>query len=123
MLRLFRTRAWCVVTALVLAAGTTTTALDGLLHTRAPHDAACVTTVEAPHDATSHRVAAVDAQGAHTGHCVACHLARTPRLNQHATSVAVLTDEAAGPRPTPSIGSIRASELARLPARSPPGLA
>ena len=44
MLRVFRTRALCIVTALVLAVGTTTAAFDELLHTGAAHDVACALT-------------------------------------------------------------------------------
>ena len=42
MLRIFRARAWCVVTAAVLALATTTAAFDKALHTGEAHDADCV---------------------------------------------------------------------------------
>ncbi|MGH9349520.1 MAG: hypothetical protein ACRD26_19900 [Vicinamibacterales bacterium] len=122
MLRLFRVRSWCLVTAVVLAVGTTTAAFDELLHAGASHDAPCVAPLDVAHDASSHRFQAPSSDASGKGHCVACHLARSPRIGAQPASVVCLAVEARAPRPIMTIGAARAAALANLPSRSPPPL-
>lgn len=122
MLRLFRVRACCLATAVLLAVGTTTAAFEELLHAGEAHDAACAPALLADHDASSHRVQTPDDTNDGAGHCVACHLARAPRLGTQSASLVGHVDNAAIPRPAPTIGSARAAALAGLPPRSPPPL-
>jgi len=124
MLRLFRGRALCIVTALVLAVGTTTAAFDKILHAgTSSHDVACALPgFDAAHDGSSHRFTASADTSNGEGHCVACHIARAPRLSAQGVSVAGRGDESDMDRPILSIGSARPPALAGLPARSPPRL-
>jgi hypothetical protein len=120
MLRLFRARATCVVTAVILTVGTTTAAFDKLLHAGATHDVECVPGLDFAHDGSSHRfVAAQDSAGADS-HCIACHVMRAPRLGAQSASAIGDADEADAHRPIASIGAARPPALANLPARSPP---
>lgn len=120
MLRLFRTRAWCVVTAAVLAVGTTTAAFDKILHAGATHDVDCVPGLAVAHDGSSHRFAATSDTPGAASHCIACHVARAPRLGAQSASAAGDVDDAGAHRPIASIGAARPPALACLPARSPP---
>lgn len=121
MLAFFRVRMWCLVTAVVLAVGTTTAAFEELRHTGTPHDAACARAVGASHDASKHRVEPAPASGdAQSDHCVACHLARAPRLGAQAASTGAHVQEGVAHRPIASIGAARPTALASLPSRSPP---
>ena len=122
MLQFFRVRACCLVTALVLAAGTTTTAFDTLLHAGTAHDVACVPDVDVAHDASSHRVRPPGDAANPDHHCVGCHLARTPRLGPQTTSTGAHVEEASALRPMAAIGSARAAALDNLPPRSPPSV-
>jgi mono/diheme cytochrome c family protein len=122
MLRLFRVRAWCWLTALVLAVGTSTAALDELLHAGTAHDFACAPGVDVAHDASSHRFQARADSGGHDGHCVACHFARASRVGAQSASMGEHADEARAPQSVPTIGSARAAALDSLPPRSPPRL-
>jgi hypothetical protein len=122
MLRLFRARACCLVTALALAVGTTTAALDELLHAGTSHDAACVATIDGPHDASSHRFKAPADEGNSDGHCVGCHFARSPRIGGHSLTHIGHVDESCSLPPVAAIGSARAASLDSLPPRSPPSL-
>ncbi|MGH8187225.1 MAG: hypothetical protein ACREUC_11730, partial [Steroidobacteraceae bacterium] len=105
MLRLFRTRAWCVVTAAVLAVGTTTAAFDKVLHAGGTHDVDCVPGLDVAHDGASHRFSATtDSTGADS-HCLACHVARAPRLGAQTASAAGDVDDVGTHRPLASIGA------------------
>jgi hypothetical protein len=123
MLRLFRVRVSCLITSLVLAVGTTATGLTELLHAGASHDVACVPGVDVIHDASTHRFQAAtdDSIGEH--HCVACHLARAPRLGAHSASGTAHVEAARPVPPIAAIGFARAASLDSLPPRSPPRLA
>ena len=120
MLRLLRVRACCLIAALLVAAGTTSTAFDELLHAGASHDIACVPVGDVGHDPSSHRVAAPEDDAAAHEHCVGCHLARAPRLGTQSVSYAGHIDETSSARPIAAIGSARAAALDSLPPRSPP---
>lgn len=120
MLRLLRARACCLITALLLAAGTMGAALGELLHDGAAHDVACVSVGDVPHDASSHRYRADTGPGGHHEHCVGCHLARAPRIGTHSVGVTGHADEGAALRPLAAIGSARSAALDSLPPRSPP---
>ena len=122
MLRLFRARACCLVTALALAMGTTTAVFGELLHAGTSHDAGCVATRDAAHDASSHRFKAPADEASSDDHCVGCHFARSPRIGGHALTHGEHVDEACPPRPVAAIGSARAAALDSLPPRSPPSL-
>jgi len=123
MLRLFRARAWCLITAVVLAIGTTSTAFQELLHAGTPHDIACLPVVDVAHDAANHRVSARGDDVAAADHCVACHFARSPRLGPQWVAASGHIRETVPARPTAAIGSARAAALDNLPPRSPPRLA
>jgi hypothetical protein len=124
MLRLFRARAWCLVTAILLAAGTTTAGFDELLHaTGTAHDAACAPAIDLAHDASSHRVEAPDNAASGDGHCVACHLARTSRLGAQSASYGVHADEPRALVAAPATPFVVSAVLDSLPPRSPPTLA
>lgn len=120
MLRVFRARAWCVVTAAILAIATTTAAFDKALHTGATHDVDCVQVVDVAHDGASHRVSATSDSTATDSHCIACHVARAPRLGAQSASTVGDVDDLGMHRPIASIGAVRPAALASLPARSPP---
>lgn len=121
MLRLFRVRAWCLITAVLLAVGTTTAAFDEFLHAGTPsHDAGCAPLLEIPHDASNHRVGAEPEDVHATGHCVACHWARSPRLGAQSLTIATAADEALADQPIRTIGAVRPAAISGLPARSPP---
>lgn len=122
MLRLFRARVCCFVTALALAVGTTTAALGELLHAGTSHDAPCVGTIDAAHDASSHRFKAPADEGSSDDHCVGCHFARSPRIGGHSLTHGAHVDETCALPPLPAIGSARAAALDNLPPRSPPSL-
>jgi hypothetical protein len=122
MVRRFRARLSCLLTAAVLALGTTATSLGELLHAAAPHDLACAPAVDVAHDAASHRVEAPNASDAATHHCVACHLARAPRLGAQAATYVARVETGRTHRPAAAIGSARAASLDLLPPRSPPRL-
>jgi hypothetical protein len=120
MLRLFRARVCCLVTALALAAGTTTAAFGELLHASTSHDAGCAPTGDAAHDASSHRFKAPADEGSSHDHCVGCHFARSLRIGAHPPIHGGHVDDACSLRPVAAIGSARAASLDNLPPRSPP---
>jgi hypothetical protein len=120
MLRLFRARACCLITAVLLAAGTTTAAYDELLHAWTSHDVACAPVSDVAHDASSHRVKAPGDPAPHDSHCVGCHLARAPRVGAQPASFAAHCEDVPLVRPVATIGSARAAALDNLPPRSPP---
>jgi hypothetical protein len=122
MLRLFRARACCALTAVVLAVATTTVALEELLHAGSAHDVGCLAAADVGHDPSSHRFQAPTDERDSDTHCVACHLARAPRVGATVASAVGRADEGRAPRPIPAIGSARAAALASLPPRSPPRL-
>ena len=123
MLRLFRARAWCLITAIILAIGTTSTAFDELLHAGTEHDIACLPVVDVAHDAANHRVNAPGDDGAADDHCVACHFARSPRAGPQPVGTSSHVRQTSPVRPITAIGSARAAALDNLPPRSPPRLA
>jgi hypothetical protein len=122
MLRLFRARAWCLITAIALAAGTTTAAFGELLHAGASHDAGCAPTAASAHDASSHRVTSPADEGSAHDHCVGCHFARSLRIGAQSVIHGEHVDETRSLRPVAAIGSARAAALDSLPPRSPPRL-
>jgi hypothetical protein len=119
MPRLFRARACGLITAVLLAAGTTSAALDQFLHGTASHDA-CASLDDLGHDASTHRFDAPEGGPSPDGHCVGCHLARAPRAGAQAVSILGHAGETATLRPIAAIGSARAAALDGLPPRSPP---
>jgi hypothetical protein len=123
MLRFFRVRAWCLATSLVLAVGTAGASLDVLLHGDAAHHAdPCAPTLNAAHDEAAHRITATRegrADGADT-HCVACHLARTPRLRSDPHALTRRPDDARTLLVPASIGVALPAVLSNLQPRSPP---
>jgi hypothetical protein len=123
MLRLFRARVSCLLTAILLAASTTTASLDEFLHGGDSHDPACATTAGFGHDASNHRIGAPQAAEDAPQHCVACHLARAPRLGAQSALVAAQTTESFVLRLHDSVDSASSAELSRVPGRSPPSLA
>jgi hypothetical protein len=122
MLRLFRVRACCLVTALALAAGTAGASLDLLLHADAAHADACVP-MNVGHDASAHRIQAAGSSDTHATHCVACHWARSLRLRAESAAPAHRPDESGPRRVAQTIGVVSAPALAHLPPRSPPQFA
>jgi hypothetical protein len=121
MLGLFRNRAWCLVTAVLLALGTTTAAFDELLHAAGRmHDLACVAAVDVAHDASSHRVSAPEPGHSGEGHCLACHFARTPRLGAQVATHGHHADEPRAIKPPVFVAPVAAAVLDNLPPRSPP---
>ena len=120
MLRLLRVRAWCLATALSLAAGTAGASFEALLHGGDVHDPCCPPVVR--HDETAHRYRAADApvQAPDGHHCLACHWARWFRLDGVATAVAARLDDAGAHAPLQTIGRILPAAPTGLPARSPP---
>ena len=122
MLRLFRARACCLVTALALAVGTSTAALGELLHAGTSHDAGCVSLVDPSHDASSHRFKAPADERSADHHCVGCHFARAPRIGAQSVTHGEQVDEPCSLPPVAAIGSARAAALDSLPPRSPPSL-
>lgn len=123
MLRRLRARALRLLTAVALAAATTTVALEELVHAGRAHDVACIAPADVRHDPSSHRFQApADGREGDT-HCVACHIARAPRVGAKVASALCHVGEGRAPRPIPAIGSARAAALASLPPRSPPSLA
>lgn len=120
MVRLFRARVFCLLTAGVLAFGTMTAALGELLHAGTSHDLACSPAAELGHDAASHRFDAPDEPGAAGHHCLGCHLARWSRLGAQTTSYVGHVESGVSRRPAAAIGSARAAALDSLPPRSPP---
>jgi hypothetical protein len=122
MLRLFRARGCCLLTALALAVGTTTAAFGELLHAGPSHDVACAPAAGEAHDASSHRFKAPADEGSADEHCVGCHFARSPRIGAQSLSHSGHVDEACSLRPVAAIGSARAASLDSLPPRSPPSL-
>jgi hypothetical protein len=120
MPRLVRSRACCLVTALLLAVGTVGAAVDELVHGGGAHDAACVPVGDLAHDASGHAVETAPDTADRHDHCVGCHLARAPRVGAQRFSYAAHCGESAAPRPVPAIGSARAAALDNLPPRSPP---
>jgi hypothetical protein len=122
MVRRFRARLSCLLTAAVLTLGTTATSLGELLHAAAPHDLACAPAVDVAHDAASHQVATPDTADPASHHCVACHLARSPRLGAQATSHVARAEAGRLHPPAAVIGSACAASLDLLPPRSPPRL-
>jgi hypothetical protein len=123
MLRLFRNRAWCLVTAVLLALGTTTAAFDELLHASGrAHDTACVPVLDVAHDASSHRVDATDEGTGGEGHCLACHFARTPRHGAQPATHGHHVDEPRAVKPAVAVASVASAVLDNLPPRSPPQL-
>jgi hypothetical protein len=122
MVRRFRARAWCLLTVAVLALGTTATSLGEALHAAAPHDLACTPASDPAHDPSSHQVRApLDADGA-SHHCVACHLARSPRTGAQQATHAARRETGIPLRPAAAIGSALSAALDLLPPRSPPRL-
>jgi hypothetical protein len=125
MLRVFRVRAWCLATALVLALGTATASFEALLHVDGAHDDACAPTVAGPHDESAHRIrsaSAADHDGQAT-HCLACHWARSFRLFTASLPAAPKVDERGTPRLASHPAPIVAPTLANLAPRSPPASA
>ena len=120
MMRLFRARACCLITAVLLTVGTTTAAYDELLHGGGSHDVACAPASDVAHDAANHRVKAPADPAAHDTHCVGCHFARTPRVGAQPASYAPHSEDVAAVRPIEVIGSARAAALDNLPPRAPP---
>jgi hypothetical protein len=120
MLRLFRARGWCVVTAAILAVGSTTAAFDKVLHAGGTHDVDCVTAPVVAHDGSSHRFASAADNAGADSHCIACHVARAPRLSAQPASAVGDVDDVGTHHPIASIGAVRPPALASLPARSPP---
>ena len=92
----------------------------GLLHAGVAHDVACASAAEVGHDPSAHKVAAPSGPAETDAHCVACHLARAPRLGAKLESIAAHVREGRALRPAPAIGSARTAALASLPPRSPP---
>ncbi len=123
MLRLFRVRLWCLVTALFLGAGTSTATISELLHAGTPHDADCASPLDIAHDASSHRVRSTTDAAGGVGHCFACHWARSFRIGTDPVSVTVRLDDAGDHALISSIGAVLAPPLLQLPARSPPRVA
>jgi len=125
MLRFFRVRAWCLVTAVFLAAGTASASLDALLHVGAAHDDACSPTVAGPHDASAHRIiagSASDPDGA-ASHCLACHWARSFRIFTASTPAAPDLDARGTFGRAAPLDPIVAPVLSHLAPRSPPHVA
>jgi hypothetical protein len=122
MLRLFRARACCLLTTVILAVGTTATGMSELLHAGTLHDPACVPSLDVVHDASTHRFRAAADEGGAEHHCIACHLARAPRLGSQSASGIVHVEAARPVRPIAAIGFVRAATLDNLPSRSPPRL-
>jgi hypothetical protein len=120
MLRLFRARISCLITAILLAAGTTTASFDEFLHAGDPHDQACAPSGDFGHDASKHRIGAAKASKDGSQHCVACHLARAPRLGAQPLVLAARSTEGRIPRPRRSIDRASAAHLSQLSGRSPP---
>jgi hypothetical protein len=126
MLRLFRVRAWCLATAMFLTLGTAGASLDLLLHGDAAHHSdPCATPVIAAHDVSAHRITtpADDLTDEAGAHCVACHLARTPRLRTESASFVSRGDDGRTFRVPTSIGVARGPALESLQPRSPPRVA
>jgi hypothetical protein len=109
-----------VVTAAVLAIATTTAAFDKALHAGETHDADCVPVIDAAHDGASHRFSAPSDSTGADSHCVACHVARAPRLGAQSASAVGDVDALGMHHPIASIGVVRPPALENLPARSPP---
>lgn len=123
MLRLFRVRACCLVTALFLAAGTTVASFDELLHAGASHDAGC-NSADVLHDAANHHVQATPGSASHAPlHCVACHWARAPHLRGQAGLTAARADEFGFQPLIRSIGIALPAQISGISGRSPPRLA
>lgn len=124
MLGVFRARACCLVTAVVLAASTATVTVGELLHAGTAHDADCRPAAEPSHDAGSHRYEAVPtATPEADDHCLACHLARAPRVGAESAAPGVPGAEAVTRRLSDSADAALGPAVLVLQPRSPPGLA
>ena len=120
MLRLFRARISCLITAILLAAGTTTASFDEFLHAGDSHDEACAPAGDFRHDASKHRIGAAKSSKDGSQHCVACHFARAPRLGAQSPLVAARSTEVRLQRPLRSIDGATSPHLSNLSGRSPP---
>lgn len=122
MMRLFRVRACCLVTALVLAVGTAGASMAALLHEGGSHDPGCAPRADAPHHAGAHPFLgpSADAPDANAEHCVACHWARAFRLGTHSEPVAAPVPAAGAPQAPANADEWPAPALASVPARAPP---
>jgi hypothetical protein len=121
MLRRFRARAWCLVMALCLAAGTTAASFDALLHNDAGHDAACVPAIAVAHDASAHQVQDAGSNSDHSGsHCLACHWARSFRTDGVVVQFAAHAADTGGHHVVEYSLVALAPELAHRAPRAPP---
>jgi len=112
MLRLFRVRAACLATTVLLAVGTVGASLESLSHVDAAHADACLT-VSAAHDASAHRIGAgSDPHEGGTPHCLACHWARSLRFGVEAIA------DAGRPDDSFTLTAARTARCAPAPVRS-----
>jgi hypothetical protein len=121
MLRHFRVRWWCFATSLALALGTAGAPFQPLLHGDDDHDVACALLVEAPHDASAHRVQNAGASDETPDvHCLACHWARSfsaHRIESHGHDQAFDADLRSHLH---GIAFVSSAVPSQLPSRAPP---
>jgi len=125
MLRFFRVRALCLATAVFLVVGTAGGSLELVLHGDAAHHGDPCVRIVVQHDESAHRFTAStgDRSPDTATHCVACHLARTPRLGTVAAAFAPRLDEPQLLRAVTFTGPTLAPALAHRHPRSPPRVA
>jgi hypothetical protein len=122
MLRLFRIRGWCLATAFCLLAGSAGAPVEALLHSDEGHRDACVAAIEAPHDASAHRIrsgTAVPSESA-PAHCAVCHWARVCRTGPGTQALVVGLDPAGRLAPFRDVRFGPAPALVHLASRAPP---
>jgi hypothetical protein len=125
MLRVFRIRAWCLVTALCLTVGTASASLEVLLHGDRAHDDACAPVMAGPHDASAHHFqdSSSDDRDPNGTHCLACHWARSFRIFTASTPAAPNLQQDGAPCVAVHAAPLVAPVLAHLAPRSPPASA